>query len=156
MASAQEGVELEGMHWWTSGGEAAGTDCDCLPGLGLGADLQTGDDAFHFPKQDDPAVEAARKELAAPMLSPEVQVSFDSTKGSLPVRGDVDLTTGNACTQKGLDLLADDLTLPSTEQLISPDTITQLNDLMTEFWNTPSMSAADMQERYAQIIASAG
>ena len=133
----------------------AGEDYGCLPGMGLGAFLQTGGDAFYFPKQDDPEVEAAQKELAALLLSPEVQVSFNSVKGSLPIRGDVDLTTVNDCTQKGLDLLANDQTLPATEQLIAPDTITQLNDLMTEFWNTPSMTAADVQQQYADIIADA-
>ena len=148
------------MGDWAQGefavaGQTAGEDYGCLPGLGLGAYLQTGGDAFYFPKQDDPAVEAAQKEMAALLLSPEVQVSFNSVKGSLPIRGDVDLTTVNECTQKGLDLLANDQTLPASEQLISPDTVTQLNDLMTEFWNTPSMTAEDAQERYAEIIESA-
>lgn len=148
------------MGDWAQGefavaGKVAGTDYGCLPGLGLGAYLQTGGDAFYFPKQGDADVEAAQKELAALLLSPEVQVSFNSTKGSLPIRGDVDLTTVNECTQKGLDLLANGQTLPSTEQLIAADTITQLNDLMTEFWNTPSMSAADVQARYAEIIENA-
>ena len=133
----------------------AGEDYGCLPGMGLGAYLQTGGDAFYFPKQDDPEIEAAQKELAALLLSPEVQVSFNSVKGSLPIRGDVDLTTVNECTQKGLDLLANGQTLPATEQLIAPDTITQLNDLMTEFWNTPSMTAAEVQQQYSDIIANA-
>ncbi len=148
------------MGDWAQGefavaGQVAGTDYGCLPGLGMGAYLQTGGDAFYFPKQDDAAIEAAQKELAALLLSPEVQVSFNSTKGSLPIRGDVDLTTVNECTQKGLDLLANGQTLPSTEQLIGADTVSQLNDLMTEFWNTPSMTAADVQARYAEIIANA-
>ena len=133
----------------------AGEDYGCLPGLGLGAYLQTGGDAFYFPVNDDPEVTAAQKELAAMLLSPEVQVSFNSVKGSLPVRGDVDLTTVNECTQKGLDLLANGQTLPATEQLIAPDTITQLNDLMTEFWNTPTITAAEVQQQYADIIAQA-
>ena len=133
----------------------AGEDYGCLPGMGLGAYLQTGGDAFYFPKQDDPEIEAAQKELAAMLLSPEVQVSFNSVKGSLPIRGDVDLTTVNECTQKGLDLLANGQTLPASEQLIAPDTITQLNDLMTEFWNSPSMTAAEVQQQYSDIIADA-
>ena len=33
--------------------------------------------------------------------------------------------------------------------------MTQLNDLMTEFWNTPSMTPAEVQQRYADIIADA-
>ena len=148
------------MGDWAQGefavaGMTAGEDYTCLPGLGLAAVLSTGGDAFYFPVVDDEEVTAAQKELAALLLSPEVQVSFNSAKGSLPIRGDVDLTTVNDCTQKGLDLLAAGNIIPDGVQLLSPDTITQLNDLMTEFWNTPAMTPADVQSRYADIIASA-
>ncbi len=148
------------MGDWAQGefalaGEVAGTDYSCLPGLGEVALLDTGGDAFFFPVTGDPEIEAAQRELAALLLSPAVQVSFNSAKGSLPVRGDVDLTSVNECTQKGLDLLAAGALVPSGTQLLSPDTVTQLNDLMTEFWNTPSMEAADVQQRYADIIADA-
>src|SRR5919112_834648 len=84
----------------------AGTDYSCLPGLGVNQVLDAGGDAFYFPKQDDPEIEAAQKQLAALLLAPETQVSFNAAKGSLPVRGDVDLGTVNDCTKKGLDLLA--------------------------------------------------
>lgn len=148
------------MGDWAQGefaiaGEVAGEDYSCLPGLGEVAILDTGGDAFYFPVQDDPAVEEAQKELAALLLSPEVQVSFNSAKGSLPIRGDVDLTTVNECTQKGLDLLADGNIVPNGETFLSPDTITQLNDLMTQFWNEPSMTPSDVQEQYAAIIEQA-
>jgi glucose/mannose transport system substrate-binding protein len=104
--------------------------------------------------QDDPEVEAAQKELAALMISPEVQVSFNLAKGSLPVRGDVDLTAANDCMQQGLEILAAGNVIPSTTQLNTEDTNTQINDLMTEFWST-DMSAADAQARFAEIIANA-
>ncbi|WP_239495906.1 ABC transporter substrate-binding protein [Yoonia maritima] len=148
------------MGDWAQGefalaGEVAGEDYSCLPGLGEVGVLQTGGDAFYFPVVDDAEITAGQKELAAMLLSPPVQVSFNSAKGSLPVRGDVDLTTVNECTQKGLDLLAAGATLPAGETLLSPDTVTQLNDLMTEFWNTPSMTAAEVQSAYADIIADA-
>jgi glucose/mannose transport system substrate-binding protein len=148
------------MGDWAQGefalaGEVAGTDYSCLPGLGEVAMLDTGGDAFFFPVVDDPEITAAQKELAALLLSPAVQVSFNSAKGSLPVRPDVDLTTVNECTQKGLDLLASGAMVPAGTQLLSPDTVTQLNDLMTEFWNTPDMTPADVQQQYADIIAAA-
>ncbi|SEM95384.1 carbohydrate ABC transporter substrate-binding protein, CUT1 family [Loktanella fryxellensis] len=148
------------MGDWAQGefalaGEVAGTDYSCLPGLGDVALLDTGGDAFFFPVIDDPEVQAAQKELAALLLSPEVQVAFNSAKGSLPVRPDVDLTTVNECTQKGLDLLAAGATVPAGTQLLSPDTTTQANDLITEFWSTPAMTPAEAQERYAAIIADA-
>ncbi|SFR31692.1 carbohydrate ABC transporter substrate-binding protein, CUT1 family [Yoonia tamlensis] len=148
------------MGDWAQGefavaGEVAGEDYSCLPGLGEVAVLSTGGDAFYFPVVDDAEITAAQKELAALLLSPPVQVSFNSAKGSLPIRGDVDLTTVNECTQKGLDLLAAGNLLPDGAALLSPDTVTQLNDLMTEFWNTPSMTPAEVQEQYAAIIADA-
>ncbi|WP_425450821.1 ABC transporter substrate-binding protein [Pseudoroseicyclus aestuarii] len=133
----------------------AGEDYECLPGLGDIAILDAGGDAFYFPQQSDPEVEAAQKELAALLLDPEVQVAFNSVKGSLPVRGDVDLGSVNECTQKGLQLLADGNVVPSGTALLSPDTTNSLNDLMTEFWNTPSMTPEDVQEQYAQIIEQA-
>jgi glucose/mannose transport system substrate-binding protein len=132
----------------------AGEDYSCLPGLGVNEILDAGGDAFYFPAQDDPEVTAAQKEFAALLLEPETQVSFNAAKGSLPVRGDVDLGTVNDCTRRGLDILASGNILPAGTTLISPDTNQQINDLMTEFWTT-DMSAADAQARYAEIIANA-
>ena len=56
------------------------------------------------------------------MLSPTTQVAFNLKKGSLPVRGDVDLTAANDCMKKGLDILAKGNVIPSTDQLITADT----------------------------------
>ena len=89
------------------------------------------------------------------MLSKEVQVAFNLKKGSLPVRGDVDLAAANDCMKKGLAILAQGNILPDANQTLSPDTLGQIEDLMTEFWADSSISAADAQERYADIIANA-
>lgn len=134
--------------------KVAGTDYTCLPGLGVNELIDTAGDAFYFPKNDDPEIEAAQKELAALMLSKDVQVAFNLKKGSLPVRGDVDLSAANDCMKKGLKILADGNTMPSGDMLLSPDTSGQIEDLMTEFWSS-DLSAADAQARYAEIIADA-
>ena len=94
-------------------------------------------------------------ELASVMLSPETQVAFNLKKGSLPVRGDIDLSAANDCMKKGLEVLKSGNVLPSTNELITEDTNTQLNDLMTEFFSNPSMTPEDAQARFAEIIASA-
>ncbi|WP_201455697.1 ABC transporter substrate-binding protein [Tropicimonas marinistellae] len=135
--------------------QTAGEDYTCLPGLGLEAILDTGGDAFYFPVNDDPEITAAQKELAALLLKPEVQVAFNSKKGSMPVRGDVDLGTVNACMKKGLDLLAAGNIMPSREQVLTQDTINEINDLLTEFWADPSYSPEDAQKAYADIISRA-
>jgi glucose/mannose transport system substrate-binding protein len=134
--------------------QVEGTDYSCLPGLGLNNVLDTGGDAFYFPVNDDPAITAAQKELAALLISPEVQVSFNLAKGSLPVRGDIDMSSANGCMQKGLGILADGGVLPSQDISFSADTQTQIEDLMAQFWSS-DMSAADAQESYAKLIENA-
>ncbi|MEY3044940.1 MAG: ABC transporter substrate-binding protein [bacterium] len=131
--------------------EVAGKDYTCLPGLGLNAYLSTGGDAFYFPKLDDDEKEAAQKRLAALLVSPKVQVAFNLKKGSLPIRGDVDLSAANDCMKKGLDLLASGNILPSGDMVWSPDVMTQAADLMVEFWKS-DMPAGEAHKRWVAIL----
>jgi glucose/mannose transport system substrate-binding protein len=135
--------------------QVAGEDYSCLPGLGVNQVLDTGGDAFYFPKNDDPEITKAQKELTSLMLSKAVQVAFNLKKGSLPVRGDIDLSAANDCMKKGLAILAAGGVVPSGNQLLSQDTQGQIEDLQAEFWSGTDLSAADAQKRYADIIASA-
>lgn len=144
------------MGDWAQGefqvaGEVAGKDYTCLPGLGLNAYLSTGGDAFYFPKLDDPEKEAAQKRLAALLVSPEVQVAFNLKKGSLPIRGDVDLAAANDCMKKGLEILAGGNIMPSGDQLWSPDVQTQLGDLQAEFWKS-DMAPEEAHAKYVDIL----
>ncbi len=146
------------MGDWAQGefqvaGQVAGTDYTCLPGLGLNAYLSTGGDAFYFPKLDDPEKEAAQKRLAAQLVSPAVQVAFNLKKGSLPIRGDVDLAAANDCMKKGLEILASGNVVPSGDQLWSPDVVKQNEDLMVEFWKS-DMTAADAQAKWVENLKS--
>ncbi|MBL4805665.1 MAG: carbohydrate ABC transporter substrate-binding protein [Rhodobacteraceae bacterium] len=136
-------------------GQVAGVDYTCLPGLGYNEVLDTGGDAFYFPTNDDPEITAAQLRLASLMISPEVQVSFNLKKGSLPVRGDIDMSSANDCMQKGLEILASGAILPSGVQLFTEDTNNQFNDLMTAFWNDHSITVAEVQAGYADIVANA-
>jgi glucose/mannose transport system substrate-binding protein len=148
------------MGDWAQGefqvaGQKAGTDYTCLPGLGLNEVLSTNGDAFYFPLLKDEAKSAAQDVLAATLLKPETQVAFNLKKGSLPVRGDVDLSAANDCMKKGLAILAKGNVVDSTDQLISPDTDKQIQDLMIEFFKDASITVEDGQKRFADIIASA-
>ena len=147
------------MGDWAQGefqvaGEVAGEDYTCLPGLGVNALIDTAGDAFYFPVVDDPEVQQAQAELASLMVSPEVQVAFNLKKGSLPIRGDVDLAAANDCMKKGLDILAAGNTLPAVTQLNTEDTNNQLNDLFVEFFNDTSITPEDAQARFVDIVAS--
>lgn len=149
------------MGDWAQGefslaGKVAGTDYDCLPGLGEHEILDTGGDAFYFPKSKDPAVTEAQLKLASLLVSKDIQVSFNLKKGSLPIRGDIDMSAANACMKKGIEILAKEgAVLPSGEQLLSSDTQGQIQDLAVEFFATPDMTVEEVQEQFAEILASA-
>ena len=155
--TGQAGGQIMGD--WAQGefsvaGSVEGQDYSCLPGLGLNAVLDTGGDAFYFPVNDDPDITAAQKEMAALLLKPDVQVSFNLAKGSLPVRGDIDMSTANGCMQKGLQILAEGGVLPSGDMTNSSDTQTQIEDLMAQFWSG-DMSAEEAQQKFYDIRVSA-
>jgi glucose/mannose transport system substrate-binding protein len=148
------------MGDWAQGefqvaGQVAGTDYTCLPGLGVNKIISTGGDAFYFPVNDDAEVTAAQKRLASVLVSKDLQVAFNLKKGSLPVRGDIDLAAANDCMKQGLEILAAGNILPDGNMVLTPDTSGQIEDLMVEFWNSTTMTAADAQAKYAAIIAAA-
>jgi len=136
-------------------GQVAGKDYTCLPGLGVHDLISTDGDAFYFPKLTDPEKSKAQEVLASTMINPKVQVAFNLKKGSVPIRGDVDLAAANDCMKKGLDILAKGNTIPSTNMLMTEDSNNQLNDLFAEFFKTPAMTPDDAQKRFAAIIAAA-
>ncbi|MGD9476476.1 UNVERIFIED_ORG: ABC transporter substrate-binding protein [Roseateles sp. XES5] len=148
------------MGDWAQGefalaGQVAGKDYTCLPGLGVTDVIATGGDAFYFPVLEDEAKSKAQEALASTLVSPAAQVAFNLKKGSLPVRGDVDLAAANDCMKKGLDILAKGNVIDWTDQLLSADSQKQKEDLFSEFFANPSMTPEDAQKRFAEIIASA-
>jgi len=149
------------MGDWAQGefqiaGQTAGKEYDCLPGLGLAPVLDTGGDAFYFPKQDDPAKTAAQLRMASMMISKAVQVEFNLKKGSLPVRSDVELKDANECMKKGLAILkTPDNIVQAGTQLFDADTTGQMNDLLAEFWTNPKMSVEDAYDAWTNIIMDA-
>jgi glucose/mannose transport system substrate-binding protein len=148
------------MGDWAQGefqvaGQVAGKDYTCLPGLGVNEIISTGGDAFYFPLIEDEEKSKAQEVLASTMLDPKTQVAFNLKKGSLPVRGDVDLAAANDCMKKGLDILSKGNVIPGTDQLMSQDTQKQKEDLFSEFFANPSITPEDAQKRFAEIIASA-
>jgi glucose/mannose transport system substrate-binding protein len=148
------------MGDWAQGefqiaGKVAGKDYTCLPGLGIGQYLTTGGDAFYFPVLKDEAKSKAQEVLAETLVAPTTQVAFNLKKGSVPIRSDIDLAAANDCMKKGLEIISKGNALPSIEQLISPDTQKQKEDLMSEFFANASMTPEAAQKRFADIIAAA-
>lgn len=148
------------MGDWAQGefqvaGQVAGVDYECLLGLGVNETISTGGDAFYFPIHADPAFADAQKELAQLLIDPQVQVDFNLAKGSLPIRGDVDLSAANDCMKKGLELLSTGPILPNDTQVLSTVTRTEIGDLLIKFWNDVSVSPEDAQAAFVEIISRA-
>lgn len=137
-------------------GQEAGVDYGCIPGPSQQPYLTLGGDIFLFPKQDDPEVEAAQLKMASMMVSPTVQAKFNNAKGSLPVRDDVDLGVADACMKKGLELLKNpDAPVKPRNALLSADGDGQIQDVISQFWNNPEMTAEEAQAQFADVIANA-
>lgn len=155
----QAGMQIMGD--WARGefalaGLTPGVDYACIAGPSESPYLETGGDVFLFPKQSDPALEEAQLALAAMMLDPQVQASFNNAKGSLPVRDDVDMSIADDCMKAGLEILADpNRILPSPNMYFTEDTLGQMDDLWLEAWANPNLSTEEIQRRFVSIVASA-
>ena len=126
--------------------------CELAPGTN--GVLNIVSDTFVFPVGDKPEQVAARKLLVDVMIDPETQVAFNSIKGALPPRLDVNLKDADICTQKAAGLLKDPNALaPNAELSFSSETVGAIKDLVTQFWSNPSMTPADAAKQYADIVA---
>lgn len=118
-------------------------------------------DSVVFFKQTDPDNVAGQKLLASLILSKDFQAVFNITKGSIPARMDVDLSTGfNACQQKSqADLKASIEAGTLVRSMAHNMTVLQkyrgaMMDTITEFVNSPEMSSADAANQMADAVES--
>ena len=151
---------LQVMGDWARGEFAAAgmtgvEDFGCIIGLNEDKPLVSTDgDIILFFKQDDPEVEAAQKRLAKLLISPEVQVAFNNAKGSMPVRGDVDMSTADPCMQKALKAVDDPSKIVvATNRFITENTNQQINELVAQYFSDDSMTAEAATASFADIIA---
>jgi glucose/mannose transport system substrate-binding protein len=157
----QDKAALQIMGDWARGefgaaGKKPEADYACLALPTDHPTVSTDGDVFVFPKSNDPNIEAAQKRLAALMISPRVQALFNNAKGSMPVRDDVDMSLADPCMLKGLAIIKDPANIQvATQRWLNEDTNTALNDLMTQFWTNDSMTVADAQQKYADLIKNA-
>jgi len=110
-------------------------------------------DALAFPKTGDAEQDAAQNLLAEIVVDPAIQVAFAEKKGSFPVRRDVDASALDACAQRAMSLLDAGMVTPEPGILLVPDKAGALEDIITEFWADPSLSAADMVEQFRTVMA---
>ena len=155
----QAGFQIMGD--WAHGefalaGKKAGTDYSCVLGPAKTPYITLGGDIFVFFKQNDPDVERAQLSLASMMVSPEVQVKFNLAKGSLPIRSDVDMSSADACMQKGIPLLDDPSRIVPAQGIWRTEAFgQQMNALFSDLWFNQDLTVADAQARFVDMIANA-
>jgi glucose/mannose transport system substrate-binding protein len=115
-----------------------------------------GGDVFVFPKVSAAAQLAAQAKIAELMLAPETQIAFNTKKGSVPVRLDVDVSSMDMCAQIGMNALRDPAQqIPSDNYIASPDRVGAMRDVITQFWSNKSMTVDDFTARAVTAIKSA-
>ncbi|MGD9507523.1 MAG: ABC transporter substrate-binding protein [Geminicoccaceae bacterium] len=151
---------MQVMGDWAKGefnaaGLTAGKEYGCAV-VGEGGYLMGGD-VFVFPAIDDPAAQAAQVKLATVLLDPVTQIEFNTKKGSVPSRLDVDVSSMDACAQLGAAALKDPARqVPTTDFLISPDLSGALDDVITQYWNNPAMPVDEFVAKFTGAMQTAG
>jgi glucose/mannose transport system substrate-binding protein len=156
--TGKAGMQLMG-DWAKGEFIAAGLTADKEYGctvIGEGGYLMGGD-VFVFPATEDAAVRAAQVKLATVMLDPETQIAFNTKKGSVPVRLDVDTSGMDYCARTGAAALKDPARqVPTTDYLISPDLSGALDDVITQYWNNPDMPVDEFVAKFTEAMHTAG
>jgi glucose/mannose transport system substrate-binding protein len=146
---------LQIMGDWAKGefaaaGQTAGKEFDCTI-LSKEGGYVMGGDVFVFPR--DPAQQKAQLLLAKIMLEPETQIRFSQKKGSIPVRLDLDVSSLDTCAQKAVKFLADKTHQVPAQELLSPPALTgAMEDVISQYWNTPSMTADTFVTKVAGVL----
>jgi len=152
---------MQVMGDWAKGefiaaGLTAGKEYGCVL-LGSPGVMVMGGDVFVFPKTSDKAVIAAQDKLATVMMAPATQIAFNTKKGSVPVRTDVDVSGMDICAQKGAQTLANPaLQLEANELLSPPDVTGAVQDVITQYWNNPGMDTKTFADKIVTAMQSAG
>jgi glucose/mannose transport system substrate-binding protein len=145
------------MGDWAKGefaaaGQTAGKEFDCTI-LSKEGGYVMGGDVFAFPKSKDPEQQKAQLLLAKVMLDPETQIRFAQKKGAIPVRLDLDVSSLDACAQKAMKLLADKSHQVPAQELLSPPAMTgAIEDVISQYWNTPAMTTDAFVAKVAAVL----
>ena len=137
---------------FTAAGQTAGRDYGCTILGDHGVSYVLGGDVFAFPVQKGAEATAAQQKLAGVIIDPATQVAFSLKKGSIPARLDADFSKLDVCAQKAAGWLADKKAqIPANELLAPPSVTGAVEDVISQYWNTPSMTT----DAFAAGIASA-
>ena len=156
LINGKAGVQVMG-DWvkgeFTAARQVADQHYGCIAGFGPASPYLIQGDVFVFPKTSNPKAVQAQKLLASVVVAPATQLSFSQHKGSIPVRSDVDASKADACAQKGMAIMKDRTRhLGVSEVYLTPDQNGALQDVLTAYWNSTSMTVDQAQKRVASAL----
>lgn len=158
LVDGKAGIQFMGD--WAKGefihaGLVADKDFGCILGPGE-SNFMMGGDIFVFPVLKDTNAVEAQTLLATVIMSKEGQLAFNSKKGSVPVRLDVDTSKLDACAQKGLNVLKDpSRQILAADVLTSQDVLQSLSDLVAQYWTTPAMTSDQFADAWVKVVEQA-
>ena len=160
--NGQAGMQIMG-DWakgeWINAGKVPGQDVLCFRYPGTQGAVTFNSDAFGM-MQVEASEQDAQLKLAAAIMDPAFQESFNLKKGSIPARTDVPDTHFDACGKKAIadakEATAHDALMGSLAHgHAAPEAVKgAIYDVVTEFFNS-NMSSADASKKLAQAVANA-
>ncbi len=124
--------------------------CTLLPGREVS--IMSGD-VFLTPKLKSAKATEAQTLLAHVVFAKDSQLMFNMKKGSNPIRQDVDVSSMDICAQHAAAVLKDPANqIPNPQMLLSSDAFAAVRDVITVYWNTPTMTADEMTAKLAEVF----
>lgn len=141
---------------FTQAGKVPGKDYECVAAPGSDGSFTFNIDSLVMFQQKSSDVAKGQQALASAVLSPAFQKVFNLAKGSIPVRTDMDLSDFDSCARKSAQdfqaaAKAGTLVPSIAHQMAVPAaTSGAMQDVVTQFFNTPNASVDSAMERLAQ------
>jgi glucose/mannose transport system substrate-binding protein len=138
---------------FTAAGQTPGKEYGCTVLGDHGIAYVMGGDVFVFPQLKDASQTKAQQLLARVLLEPDTQIKFAQKKGSIPVRLDVDTSSLDACARKASGWIHNASAQVPANEMLSPPALTgAIEDLISQYWNDPSMTTDGFITKVANTL----
>ncbi|MBJ7551126.1 ABC transporter substrate-binding protein [Marinomonas ostreistagni] len=143
---------------FTAAGKKAGIDYVCYAAPGTSGQFTFNIDSLAMFQVDDESAQGAQQDLAKLMLEPTFQETFNLNKGSIPARLNMPRDKFDTCAHASMDaFLASSTTgdlVPSMAHGMAVSSMVQgaIYDVVTNFYNSESMTAEEAVDRLARAV----
>jgi glucose/mannose transport system substrate-binding protein len=152
----EAGMQLMGD--WAKGefiaaGKVPGKDFLCAAAPGTANDFSFNIDSFAMFKLKNTANVQAQKDMAAAIMAPEFQETFNLYKGSIPVRLNMDMSKFDDCAKlSARDFVSTAKTnslVPSIAHGMAVSSAAEgaIKDVVSQFWNTDTETAEQAMDK---------